>query len=58
VGIFLFSPQGLRVRPAPGIPCALRFSRATELQDSDAKSRRGKAFTRHCERSEAIHRAA
>ena len=20
---FLFSPQGLRVRPAPGIPCAL-----------------------------------
>jgi hypothetical protein len=22
---FLFSPQGLRVRPAPGIPCALFF---------------------------------
>jgi hypothetical protein len=23
---FLFSPRGLRVRPAPGIPCALRLS--------------------------------
>ena len=31
---FLFSPQALRVRPAPGIPCALFFGeghRMTEL---------------------------
>src|ERR1700760_644010 len=34
------------VRRAPGIPCALRFRRDTELQDSDAKSRRGNAFCR------------
>jgi len=30
---FLFSPQGLRVRPAPGIPCALvsqKFGRMCE----------------------------
>src|SRR3984885_1294089 len=40
---FLFSPQGLRVRPAPGIPCALCFRRATVLQDPDAKARRGDA---------------
>ena len=31
------------VRRAPGIPCALCFPRATELQDPDAKSRRGNA---------------
>ena len=29
---------------APGTPCALRFPRAAELQDSDARSRRGNAF--------------
>jgi hypothetical protein len=28
---FLFSPQGLRVRPAPGIPCALCFEGAMVL---------------------------
>ena len=37
------------MRPAPGIPCALCFQRDTELQDPDAKSRRGNAFARHCE---------
>src|SRR5215813_1347354 len=42
VGFFLL-PTGLRVRPAPGIPCALLLSRDTELQSSDAKSRRGDA---------------
>jgi len=31
------------VRRAPGIPCALCLERANELQDSDAKSRRGNA---------------
>src|ERR1700755_2149255 len=36
VGIFLFSPQGLRVRPAPGIPCALFIRRATDMHHSDA----------------------
>ena len=28
---FLFSPRALRVRPAPGIPCALSFEGATRI---------------------------
>jgi hypothetical protein len=47
VGTFLFSPQAWRVRPVPGTPCALCFERATELQDPDAKSRRGNAKMCH-----------
>jgi hypothetical protein len=51
----------LRVRPAPGIPCALCFSEGHRTTYPDAKSRRGNAESypfiiaiRHCERSEAI----
>ena len=40
---FLFSPQGLRVRPAPGIPCALFRERDTEIAKPGRKSRRGDA---------------
>ncbi len=40
---FLFSPQGLRVRPAPGIPCALCLRERRLEQSSDAKARRGDA---------------
>ena len=35
---FLFSPRGLRVRPAPGIPCALRLLRGTRFSQSSGVS--------------------
>jgi hypothetical protein len=34
VGVFLFSPRGLRVRPAPGIPCALFTSKGARLSQN------------------------
>ena len=40
---FLFSPQGLRVRPAPGIPCALRLRERHLDATPGRKSRRGNA---------------
>ena len=37
--LFLFSPQGLRVRPAPAFPAPSCFSRTRVSQDSDASRR-------------------
>jgi hypothetical protein len=40
---FLFSPRGLRVRPAPGIPCALYLRRDENEASPGRKLRRGNA---------------
>jgi hypothetical protein len=52
----LFCPRGLRVRPAPGIPCALCFPRGVNDPITRTHLRRGNALARHSEerRDEAI----
>ena len=46
------------MRPASGVPCALFMERDEDFRKARAESRRGDDEARHCERSEAIHRAA
>src|SRR6185437_8434696 len=46
--------QESRVRPAPGIPCALSDFEGDRRCITRTDFRRGNAEARHCERSEAI----
>jgi hypothetical protein len=50
----LFQHTSLRVRPAPGIPCALLLLEDVLLARLGRFSRRENEESRHCERSEAI----